>query len=245
MRYYVPDIRSAEELPPQQSFEEKLGGIPWGLPADQWPFCRQCYRPQTLLAQFRHELPRLDLGKAGRIISIFQCENGTGTCHTWEGGSGANACLISEPDGLIDAMTPVPHDSVPLGREVRIVDWIGRNDRVAQYSYGDYFLEVRYLALGREGWLKPASATKLGSVPGWIQGPNGMPEGDWRFLGQLDSFYSFYKAPAVPLRHVTADPHHWEGRTHMAQGPSFGGGVAYVFFREVEGAPEGWMVWQR
>jgi hypothetical protein len=71
-----------------------------------------------------------------------------------------------------------------------------------------------------------------------------MPEGDWRFLGQLDSFYSFYKTPAIPLRHVTADPHHWEGRTYMAQGPSFGGGVAYVFFREVEGRAEGWMAWQ-
>jgi hypothetical protein len=61
----------------------------------------------------------------------------------------ANACLISEPNDLVDGTTPVPHDSVPVGREVRIVDWIGRNDRVAQYSYGDYFREVRYLALGR------------------------------------------------------------------------------------------------
>ena len=37
MRCFLPDIRLASELPEQEKLEDKLGGVPWGLPDDLWP----------------------------------------------------------------------------------------------------------------------------------------------------------------------------------------------------------------
>ena len=245
MRYYVPDIRSIEELPPQSKFEEKLGGLPWGLPKGQWPNCKECGKSQSLLAQFIHEPPRLDLGRDGRVMSVFQCNHDPGMCSSWEGGSGANACFISEPEDLMDGPTPLPTDEPLIEREARIMDWIVRNDKVCESSASNYFSEDKYLALGREGWRMPSSGTKLGSVPSWLQSPDEAPKDGWRFVGQLDSTYSFYSAPAADLPHVSADLTHWEGRSHMCEGPNLGdGGIAYLFFRESGDQPEGWFFWQ-
>lgn len=62
MKYWVPDLLLATQLPPQQELEDKLGGLPWGLPEGLWPVCRSCGKPQSLLAQFTHHAERLDLG---------------------------------------------------------------------------------------------------------------------------------------------------------------------------------------
>ena len=94
MQYFVPDIRLTAELPPQFNLEEKLGGIPWGLPPDRWPACADCGKPQTLLAQFVHHPMRLDLNREGRCLFVFHCTQNPGMCDSWRGGGGANACFV-------------------------------------------------------------------------------------------------------------------------------------------------------
>jgi hypothetical protein len=245
VRYFVPDIRLMEEGGPQVGFEEKLGGLPWGLQASHWPHCKDCGKAQSLLAQFVHAPPRLDLGREGRILSVFQCNHDPGMCSSWEGGSGANACLIFEPEDLIDGPTPLPASAPPIDREVRIVNWIAREDEVNESSASKYYSDQEYFALGKEGWQMPASGTRLGSVPCWIQSPDEAPKDGWRFVGQLDSTYSFYNAPAENVPGVWKDPSHWEGRSHGCEGPNLGdGGIAYLFLKENEGRPEGWFFWQ-
>jgi hypothetical protein len=61
MRYFVPDIRMPDELPPQCALEDKLGGLPWGLDPAGWPRCRDCGKSMSLLAQYAHHPERLDL----------------------------------------------------------------------------------------------------------------------------------------------------------------------------------------
>ena len=124
MRYYIPVLRVPTELPPQSAPEDKLGGMPWGLPHDMRPTCRDCGKSLSLLAQFVHHLNRLDLGRTGRVLNVFQCNHDPGVCSSWEGGSGANACFVTEPEKLTDSLSPTPPDAPPLEREARIVEWL-------------------------------------------------------------------------------------------------------------------------
>jgi hypothetical protein len=75
MRYFVPEIRLASELPTQACIQDKLGGLPWGVTASRWPMCSDCGKPQSLLAQFVHDASRLDLGRQGRALFLFQCNH--------------------------------------------------------------------------------------------------------------------------------------------------------------------------
>src|SRR4051812_31638522 len=111
MKYFVPDIRLidvpvADEPPPPgwigrllgkraepvatvRSPEgarapERLGGVPWGLPARLWPRCSQCGKSLSLLAQFDHHSERLDLGRPGRRLFVFHCAHKPGSCGTGE-----------------------------------------------------------------------------------------------------------------------------------------------------------------
>lgn len=245
MRYYIPDIRLPEEAGPQTRFEEKLGGLPWGLPLSQWPRCSECGMPQSLLAQFAHAPPRLDLGRAGRVMSVFQCNHNPGLCSTWEGGSGANACLVTEPEDLGEGSTPLPAEALPPDPEVRIVAWIEKEDGISESLAEKYFSDEDYFALSEAQWRMATSGTRLGGVPCWIQSPDEAPKDGWRFVGQLDSSYSFYGLSGLSASRVQEDPEHWEGRSHVCEGPNFGdGGIAYLFLKDSERAPEGWFFWQ-
>ena len=108
MRYFVPDIRLASELPTQSGIEDKLGGVPWGLAAKSWPRCNRCGKVQLLLAQFVHDASRLDLERVGRSLFVFQCSNSSGLCPTWKGGSGANACFVVEPEEILSSISEMP-----------------------------------------------------------------------------------------------------------------------------------------
>lgn len=228
MPYFVPVLRLSAELPPQSAPHDKLGGLPWGLPASLWPTCTDCGKSQSLLAQFVHDAARLDLGRAGRVLSVFQCNHDPGMCSTWEGGSGANACFVTEPEDMVHGLSPLPPDSPPIEREARIVEWRERDDVPAADGEPDV-----------------TTSTRLGGEPFWIQGPDEAPEGGWRFVGQLDSTYSFLVAPAAGAEGISADPEQWEGRSHYCEGPNFGdGGIAYLFLRDGSTTPRGWFFWQ-
>ena len=59
-------------------------------------------------------------------------------CSTWEGGSGSNACFVTEPEDLIAGFSSPPDEEIPLEREARIIEWIERNDGIDP-SLASYF----------------------------------------------------------------------------------------------------------
>lgn len=252
MRYFVPDLRLAEELSPQSNLEEKLGGIPWGLPAELWPMCGQCGKPQSLLAQFVHHRERLNLGREGRSLFVFLCGQDPGMCSEWEGGGGGNACFVVEPEQLIAGLSSVPPKAVVPDREVRIVGWVERDDGLSKQQVDVFIDQDKWDALEEDQredlFGKPEQCTRLGSVPTWIQSSSEAPQGGWRFVGQLDSDHRLLTPPAPwakDVRAVKTNPDNPLDMTYFCTGPNFGdAGIGYIFLKDADGVPEGWFFWQ-
>jgi hypothetical protein len=245
MKYFIPDIRLSAELPIQTSVEEKLGGLPWGISDAKWPICRNCQKSMSLLAQFVHHPQRLNLEREGRTLNIFQCNHDPGMCSTWEMGSGANACLVVEPEELTPRLATLPRDKPLVEREARIVAWLEREDDLLEADAARFFSWNEFSALPEEVRNRVTTGTRLGGVPFWIQSPDEGPSRDWKFAGQLDSVYSFYTAPHDETEGISADRENWEGRTHICEGPNFGdGGIAYLFLQANEGTPRATFFWQ-
>ncbi len=234
MLYYVPEIDTVQPSKSAADSVEKLGGLPYGLHASLWPHCKDCGRPQSFLAQFSHDAARLDLGREGRHLFIFQCNHDPGMCSTWEWGSGANACVVVEPENFTaSGSTPLPSADVPVELEVWIREWLPRDDGLDSELRTRFFNDDEYFALDADTRGAATQETKLGSIPFWIQAPNEAPEG-YEFAGQLDSFYSFYSEPHRVEPWMSADEKAWEGRKYVAEGPNFGGGIAYLFVKATQ-----------
>ena len=245
MRYFRPILEPAELLARQIAHEDKLGGLPFGLPSDRWPTCADCGKPQSLLAQFAHHTNRMDLGRPGRVLHVVQCNHDPGMCRTWEGGSGANACIITEPEESTGELVVAPSPDTYIEREARIVGWQDEDDGLSpqdaeRFSNADAYLELPRLKTELVPW-----GTHLGGVPHWVQSPDEAPGPPWRFVGQLDSTYSFLRPPRAAVKGIYADREAWEGRTHYCEGPNFGdGGIAYLFIQQQGQKALGWFFWQ-
>jgi len=245
LKYYIPDIRISEDLEKQCSIEDKYGGLPWGLDSSRWPTCNECQKSQSFLAQLMHNPERVDLGKEGRVLFVFQCNHDPGMCSTWEGGSGANACFIVEPEEIIKGFSQLPEDSPIIENEVRVAAWLEREDGIPDSSASSFFEEDLFYSLPENLIGKVTTGTKIGSVPEWIQSPSEAPGDGWQFLGQLDSTHSFVSPPKKSASWVQGDGELWEGRTHYGEGPNYGGGgIAYLFLNKNNPLPECWFFWQ-
>lgn len=245
MRYFRPILEPAELMATQVAYEDKLGGLPFGLPAARWPACKDCGKPQSLLAQFAHHPERMDLGRTGRVLSIFQCNHDSGMCSTWEGGSGANACVITEAEESTYSLTPAPSQDTSIEREARIVEWREQDDGLEVDEAARFLDSEAYSQLPRLKTELVSAGTRLGGVPYWVQSPDEAPRSPWQFIGQLDSTYSFLKPPRASVQGIYPDPECWEGRTHWCEGPNFGdGGIAYLFINRTTDPCSGWFFWQ-
>jgi hypothetical protein len=246
MRYYVPDIRVSADVPASASqLMDQFGGLPWGLSPELWPKCSDCGKSQSLVAQLVHDPSRLDLGRDGRVLYVFQCNHDPGMCSTWQGGSGANACFIVEPETLTGSVAVIPTDKPPVDNEIRVIGWLERDDGVPPSSFDSFFDDERFLSLPDNEVQAVKMCTKLGGLPSWMQGASEAPKDHWRFIGQLDSTHSFLSPPKEQVSWVKIDGEHWEGRTHYAIGPNFGdGGIAYLFLKQTDSVPIGWFFWQ-
>jgi hypothetical protein len=170
-------------------------------------------------------------------------------CPTWEGDSGANACVVLEPEELTDSLSTPPRSrpSIEIQREARIVRWLKNDDGITASQAADFFNKSDLLKLPKRVVHRALPVTRLGSVPSWCHAAvDEAPQGDWRFAGQLASFYSFLTPPETDEEDIQPDPWHLAGCSHVACGlSSFGfDGIAYVFLREAETRPEGWLLWQ-
>jgi len=245
MRYFVPDICVAAEAPPENSPQDKFGGIPFGLRRALWPKCKDCGRSQSLLAQLTHDAMRLDLGRAGRVLFVYQCNHDPGMCATWEAHAGANACIIVEPEELGEGPAALPDDEPSIENEVRVLAWIEMDDGLPASLASSFFSSDGLDSLADDIRERVTWGTRLGGVPRWIQSPDEGPGPGWRFVGQFDSSYSFLNPPKTRHDWISDDPDRWEGRTHVGQGPNFGdGGIAYLFLHQTGGKPHGCLLWQ-
>src|ERR1700677_2104523 len=111
MRYFTPRFQIATLAGEQKKLLSKIGGIPWGLPADRWPQC--CNRPQKLLAQLCHEPPMLDLGSPSAVLHLFQCME----CCGIDEGDGIEDCgrgaLVIDRSELDEGLPPMPEVPMP------------------------------------------------------------------------------------------------------------------------------------
>lgn len=246
MKYFVPDIRVADEVgdwffAEKPIITERLGGRPWGLLPDRWPKCRQCGKSQSLLAQFSHDDQRLNLRRTGRVLFVFQCAHKPGLCDSWEASSGANACFIAEPEDLTNAETALPTDSPPLDEAVLIAGWVEREDPVPAHLADKFLSDAGLWSIEEDICESVSDGTRLGSVPCWIQSADEAPSPGWRFVGQLESLYRFLTPPKRSYRWVSKD----RSGHYFAQGPNLGdAGIAYLFVRDGENVPEACMFWQ-
>jgi hypothetical protein len=245
MKYYIPDIDIAQA---GSLLYEKLGGAPVGLPPDRWPACQCCGKPQGLIAQFRHDAQRLSLGREGRVLYVFQCNN-PDSCYTWDRKSGANACVVLEPEELTAGVTSLPVGAFAAEKEAFVHAWSEREDLVQSKHYADFFSKSEaHFDLEDDVQDSVVHVTRLGSVPAWLQSSGEAP-GGFRFLGQISEEMSFYRTvprgmglQAWQTRSSDRDA----GRTHYLDGPNFGGGgMAYLFCEDKGGAvPEVCFFWQ-
>jgi len=245
VKYFIPNIRVLNDIDVVSGPVEKFGGRPWGLKPSSWPTCKECGGSQSFIAQYAHHPDRIDLGRDGRMLFVFQCNHDPGMCSTWEGDSGCNACFILDSEELENNLCSLPADNPALESEALIVDWIEREDGVSSSDVASFNDEDKLLSLPEGTSNAVTTSTRLGGVPFWIQSPSEAPTG-WEFIGQIDSTLSFYQAPKNTEEWVSVDEELWEGRTHYAEGPNFGdAGIAYLFLAsEPNSLPKGWVFWQ-
>lgn len=205
---------------------ERFGGVPHGLAAADWPYCGECGRSLSLIAQLAHHEDRLPLGRAGRMLFAFQCNHEPGTCETWDQDSGANAAFVVEPEAIGDRDTPTPLDAPPPDPVAFVTGWTQEEDGLTAEEASAFFSDETIAALGEDLIDEERhGGTHLGGIPCWIQSADEAPRG-WRFLGQI------------------ADGHEFE--EEIVPGHNFGDmGIAYLFAQDQEeGVPKVKMFWQ-
>jgi len=185
MRFFMPELSLGVLGAPQTGPEDKLGGLPWGFPPESWPTCTMCKEPMTFLVELHHAPPRLDLGRDGRVLFVFMCHGGN--CSPWTGGGGCNACFILEAPriGTGPTETPTSTPSARVVSELRVLRWTEHDDEIPESALPDFYDEGRHLELDDSIIDAVCRATKLGSVPAWIQRADEGPPPPFRFVGQL------------------------------------------------------------
>jgi hypothetical protein len=194
MRYFVPELALGATLGPQREYQDKFGGLPWGLPPERWPLCAECGNPQTLLVQLRHDAKRLDLGAEGRYVLVFQCAFDPGMCDTWDADSGANAVLFMDATEMMVGLTSPPASDIFQEIEARVVSWEAREDTIPEERYPLFFDEpidddtLEFLE-------RSYSGTKVGSVPTFMQSASEAPGPPFRFVAQFSYYHEFRGEP--------------------------------------------------
>lgn len=252
MRYFVPMLTFPKGE--QRTAIEKFGGLPWGLPAEDWPLCSECNRPLTHLFSLKHHYERLDLGREGRFVLVFQCNHDPDVCPTWDETSGANKVVFLDPYGYREALTPLPEPQPnEMGTEVEhwIRAWEVCEDGLDPAKYSTYFGNHRLpnyrgdreVVKDGRGWGEMFWETRLGNAPGWIEEDTtcwpGVP---FYFAGQ----FSMFPVISEPIPQDRDPALFWEdGAGYTFAAAHYGhGGTAYLFIAPDFMNPQGLFFWQ-
>ncbi|MCA9640878.1 MAG: hypothetical protein KC492_09285 [Myxococcales bacterium] len=168
---------------------DRVGGAPRGLPLELWPSCGSCKQPLTFIGQWQHAEGRLDLGGAGTVLYSFLCTN-TETMmechmHAVEPGGDVIARVVVVENAVA---TPTLHPKLKArpGASVVVTGWAEEAE-----SAPSELLDIELFGFGgtRQNWPaieaefpSPASTTRIGGRPVWIQDPYFQPKDDpWRY----------------------------------------------------------------
>lgn len=196
MRFYRPRFVLAALQGPQASLISKLGGLPWGYPADQWPVCNGCAEPQSLVAQLEHNPPALDLGTDGGVLHLFFCAN-VG-CARY--GTGLSTAVLLPNDALGYGLTaqPLSRDAAQsINGEAWITAWDSFDDAVQPDQVAAFYDYRAHMALPDEIAnpfdFDPRWSCKAAGVPYWTG--NGVtleartiPYPEFEFLLQIPEY---------------------------------------------------------
>ena len=188
MRYWVPQLRLGIHCPPETTFINRFGGLPWGLPIEKYPTCRGCGRPLRLLLQLRHDPLRLNLGREGRALFAFQCDEVT--CHLFGTGAkeGGDLAIVLESSELVDGLPIPPPALTRWFVPVHVIGWDERKELVTPEEH-DLILhgELSQFDLPDNKSESIREHEKLGGTPSWGQPGPPFKRGDgWKFLLQMD-----------------------------------------------------------
>lgn len=243
MKYYIPDI----DIPPigglPEEFREQFGGVPFGLPQEEWPKCSECKKHLSLIAQFRHDAERLDLGREGRILYVFFCQHNYGMCETWELESGASVCVFLDVEGQTTEVTQTPNSDPSENPLVEIIGWIEADDGLdSSWFDNDELLDEHADEIDEKAF----PSTRVGGTPLWLQSSNEADPAQWRFRAQLDGEYNFFRIPATEVDWVHRDAEEVYGRKYYSRSLNFGmGGLAYLVSRTRADQIEFGVFWQQ
>jgi hypothetical protein len=191
MRYFVPRLKIATLAKEQGRLLSKIGGLPWGLPADSWPSC--CGYPQKLVAQLCHEPPMLDLGGKGAVLHLFQCLECCGINEKERAAFLVDHTVLGSGLRRIEGYDRVSEYawSALIG-EAWIEGWEEYDDDIPELRLVDFYDEKKLWALQEEfskiKRFEGRQFTKFGGSPRWTGwGPMGFPLPPFEFLFQLNN----------------------------------------------------------
>jgi len=211
MKSFLPRFRVATLTAEPARFRSKIGGVPWGLPIEKWPYC--CNAPQKLLAQILHEPPYVNLG-GDFVLYLFQCLECCGIDQ-----EGRGVALVKRSDISDSPVTVADYDrQSELGEsligELFFDGWDMVDDGIPESRLTGFFEERRYWALQDDfpeiRWF--ADMSRFGGSPRWTgNGPLNPPSSPFEFLFQLNTWLDVPGPPPSPAEigcpiHIHASP---------------------------------------
>ncbi|MRG28825.1 hypothetical protein [Laceyella tengchongensis] len=248
MKSFVPTLVMSECWPEPFSFVDQYGGRPWGLPEALWPSCPDCGRAMPLLAQFAHHPERIDLGREGRRVYLFLCQNEEDHCYE------EHAFVFLEAEQCTGRWTERPTSASALLPSVTVVGWREKEDGISPEDYVRFFQRLE--EGGKACPSLPEMETKLKGTPTFIQKPGGDAA---TFAGQIDCFLKVIDNIPPELwrkdqlgRSIYQSP--TEGPLFMSRSKEEGiayldfvnfgdSGMGYFFIRPDRERPEGSFFW--
>jgi hypothetical protein len=186
VHYYQPELAPGWLLPEPDRFEEKFGGLPWGFPVEKWPVCTLCEVSLPLVAQLRHRPKRLDLGKEGRVLFFFLCQDDHCVPEsTW------HVEILSEEE-LGQALVRPSKLPVRVLPEVRVLRWMEKTEKLQPDEAWKCWDPKAWDREWFELTEKIEEGLKLGGLPCWNRAPDDFglsaefKSGSWRFAAQFE-----------------------------------------------------------
>lgn len=239
MKYFEPELCPASVFSDTILGKDKFGGLPLGFPNRKWPSCSNCGQPMNHICQLNHHKDRLDLGKEGRVLFSFQCDNSASNCSSWQRDSGANHVCILERSDLITRPAKIKDKLSAVYFESVVISWHEEHDAVPIELERNFFDDTLLMELPDEIYEAPKQITRLGSVPSFLQNADDAPKFPWRFVLQMTDYFTFDMPISDDLL-SGANVSYRDGRWYV-NGPNFGTGLAYVFINTAESMPKALM----
>lgn len=241
---HVPKFAFRHTTDAEHADSAAFGGLPFGLPEDQWPICPECEGPLTFLFQMEHHNEYFPLGKKGRVLYLFQCESEEG-CSSWEADSGCNHVLILEPEEFTNTVAEQPDEDILILPELVVIDW--------ETSENQEQIKAK----------SPFGGTRWGGDPQWIQSPEN-PPASYQFIAQIGSGFYVQVSDVSELEYektskyngstsyqLTAldDEPYWisesgQNRYHCPFANFGDAGTGYLFVNPDPKKPTGKFLWQ-